>query len=284
MNMLKIKNKKIISGAGFTIIELLVVIAIVGLLGSIVFVSTRGSTDKAKIAKVLQYSASLHHLLGADIVGEWNFEESPDNNVNIYDTSGNNNNGTWTGTPERVSNDASSQLGKAGKFDGTEYVRIEHSASLDMKEAITISVWVKPDTGPGYHVIACKGSFTYFFSTNSGRVALLIGKADRSSWNIVVFGNTALNNARWYHLVGTYKNGVGRVYVDGVEDRRLTGSNENIGSYTAWLSLGSASSYYSGYYFNGIIDELRIYNLSLTSAEIQKLYAEGAEKHGLTVK
>lgn len=35
------------------------------------------------------------------------------------------------------------------------------------------------------------------------------------------------------------------------------------------------------YYFNGLIDEVRIYSEALASAQIKKLYAEGAEKRGL---
>ncbi|MDD2732203.1 MAG: type II secretion system protein, partial [Candidatus Pacebacteria bacterium] len=77
------KNKK-----GFTLIELLVVIAILGLLASIILLSTRGVRERGIIAKGLQFSGSIKHALGADIVGEWNFED------NCNDSTGNGNNGT----------------------------------------------------------------------------------------------------------------------------------------------------------------------------------------------
>jgi prepilin-type N-terminal cleavage/methylation domain-containing protein len=48
---------------GFTLIELMVGIAIVGLLSSVILVATKGSTDKANIAKTMQWSRSIESLL-----------------------------------------------------------------------------------------------------------------------------------------------------------------------------------------------------------------------------
>ncbi len=59
----------------FTLIELLVVIAIVGLLSSVILVAVQDARDKANIAKILQYSASVHHDLGAYAVGIRDFNE-----------------------------------------------------------------------------------------------------------------------------------------------------------------------------------------------------------------
>ncbi|PIV44871.1 MAG: hypothetical protein COS25_02885, partial [Candidatus Nealsonbacteria bacterium CG02_land_8_20_14_3_00_37_10] len=84
------KNQK-----GFTLAELLVVISILGLLASIVLVVTSGATERARIAKILQWSQSLHSLLGADVVGSWRMDENPAiHNTFITDYSGWGNNGT----------------------------------------------------------------------------------------------------------------------------------------------------------------------------------------------
>jgi len=39
----------------------------------------------------------------------------------------------------------------------------------------------------------------------------------------------------------------------------------------------------AGRYFHGLIDEVRIYNRALTAMEVQKHYAQGAEKRKLTM-
>ena len=78
----------------FTLIELLVVIAIIGVLTSIVLVSTQGLQGKARITKTLQFSQSLNHTLGAYAVGWWTFDEG--SGTQARDNSGYGNNGTLT--------------------------------------------------------------------------------------------------------------------------------------------------------------------------------------------
>jgi len=90
------KNSK----KGFTVLELAVVIAIFGLLASIVLIAVRGAKEKSKYAAVLQFSGSIKHSLGSNIVAEYKFED------NVSDSSGNGNNGinyNVTFTPNGVS-------------------------------------------------------------------------------------------------------------------------------------------------------------------------------------
>src|SRR5207245_8488045 len=74
----------------------------------------------------------------------------------------------------------------------------------------------------------------------------------------------------WYHVAGVY-NAAARtldIYVNGVRDNGvLTGTipASQINS-AVNVNIGRRSG---GYYFNGIIDEMRIYNRALSQAEIQ---------------
>jgi prepilin-type N-terminal cleavage/methylation domain-containing protein len=58
----------------FTLVELLVVVAVLALLASIVFSNLTGAREQAKISNALSFQSNMHNLLGADLVGWWNFD------------------------------------------------------------------------------------------------------------------------------------------------------------------------------------------------------------------
>ncbi len=71
---------------GFTLIELLVVISIVSLISSIVLSSINSTREKGRIAAGQQFSSSMHHAIGDELIGEWKFEN--DIATEAVDTSG----------------------------------------------------------------------------------------------------------------------------------------------------------------------------------------------------
>ncbi|MDD3926772.1 MAG: LamG domain-containing protein, partial [bacterium] len=211
------------------------------------------------------------------ITGRWALDET--SGTTATDRSGNGNNGTLTNmtTPDCWVN---GKIGKALQFDGVDdYVNCGSGSSLDITDKLTIEAWIKPaDTNSGYHMIACKSSFTYFFAVNSGKLSLLIGKyvpPNSWSWNVVLISDTVLSSNNWYHVAGTYDSASGeaKLYINGALSKTLTGTAQAIASKpTAWLSVGSYSSYANAYYFNGIIDELNIYPVALSADEIARHY------------
>ncbi|MGI6637421.1 MAG: prepilin-type N-terminal cleavage/methylation domain-containing protein, partial [Minisyncoccales bacterium] len=68
---LKTKEKQ----SAFTLVELLVVVAVLALLASIVFSNLTGAREQAKISNALSFQSNMHNLLGADLVGWWNFDD-----------------------------------------------------------------------------------------------------------------------------------------------------------------------------------------------------------------
>ncbi len=72
---------------------------------------------------------------------------------------------------------------------------------------------------------------------------------------------------QWQHLAATYDGATARYYVDGVEtaNRALVG---NVGDSNTWR-IGAYGPGPGGF-FDGVIDEVRVYNRAISATEIRK--------------
>ncbi len=78
------------------------------------------------------------------------------------------------------------------------------------------------------------------------------------------------SNNHWHHIVATQTGTTASLYVDGVLVNTATVAA--IGNGSGPIYIGR---YNSGYYFNGSIDDVRIYNRALSAQEVQQLYKLG---------
>ncbi len=199
-------------------------------------------------------------------VGSWSFEEG--NGTTAYDSSGNNNHGTLSGGPTWTTGKVNGSL----SFDGVDdYVGISDSPDFIInQQGFTYEAWIKPTSfSQTYNMFI--GHYLPYFDVNSNRnlhMSMSAAGAQRSVW-----GATSLNANVWYHVAATYDNqGYMKVYLNGVKDGQagpyLTPSNSS--------SLLYIGKWYSGssYLFTGLIDEVRVYNRSLSPEEIKRHYEE----------
>lgn len=277
-------------GEGFTLIELLVVISIIGLLSSIVLVATKGARGKARIAAGLQFSASIHHALGAYIVGEWKFEEGDDNTCGLgdyndfCDTSGNENHGQNVGDISRPPNSEIPQLGRYGKFGAGDEVKIQNSDSLEeiiSNQKVTVELWLYPeDLSNDDYFVYWEYNFALVYNSNNNVIKFGLRAATPAATPVDPSTSSSLNPLKinkWHHIVGTYNGSEIKIFVNGKQSgdtADITGASFSL--HAGFLHLGEEHS--------GFIDEVRIYSKGLTPAQIQKLYAEGARKRGLLVE
>ena len=197
------------------------------------------------------------------LVAAYSFSE--DAGTTVADASGNGNTGTivnatWT---------TSGKYGDGLVFNGTNArVDIGDSASLHLTTGMTLEAWVNPSTvSSTWRDVIYKGNDNYFLeatSENSGGVPA--AGATLGSSDVDTLGTAALTANTWAFLTETYNGSTLALYVNGTLVSSLAHTG-NIATSTDPLQIGGDSIY--GQYFQGMIDNVRIYNTALTQAQIQ---------------
>lgn len=193
---------------GFTVIELLVVVALISLLASIVLVSLRGQLEKAHFAKILQFSTSVNHLLGAYTVTEWKFNQSSGNEVKDSSRNGNDLDflniigGGWVSSSLPFQDNALNfkDGDSARTTDGTT----ESSVLFNLRGSdVTISAWIKLNEPGPFLFISTLPVYQniYFLGLNYDK-KLIMGVGDEE--NSILTSNKELLLNKWYFVLGTY--------------------------------------------------------------------------------
>jgi hypothetical protein len=200
----------------------------------------------------------------AGLVAAYNFDQGAGSV--LPDVSGLGNDGAITGAAWN----ASGRNGGALSFNGTSnLVTVADSSSLDLTNRMTLSAWVNPAVAPsGWDTVVAKetnGNTVYYLhastsSNNRPATGGSINGGDR-----VLYGGTRLAANTWTHLAATYDGVTQRLFVNGVQ----VSSRAQTGSFTVTTgALRIGGNQVFGEYFQGRIDDLRIYNRALTGAEI----------------
>ena len=196
------------------------------------------------------------------LVAAYGFEEG--SGTTVTDASGSGNTGTIAGTTWTTAG----KYGNALSFNGTSSrVTIPNSSSLQLSSGMTLEAWVDPATvSSAWRDVIEKGSDEYFLMGTTDHSSAAGGGGIIGGTYAQVFTSSGLPTSTWSHLAVTYDGSIERLYLNGA----MVDSVAHTGTFTSSanaLTLGSDPFY--GQYFNGLIDEIRIYNKALTAAQIQ---------------
>ncbi len=252
----------------FTLIELLVVVAVLALLASIVFSNLGGAREGARISNALSFQSQTHSLLGADLVGWWNFNDPDDR---YKDISGYDNHGSCTSCPIPADG-VPGTGGSAMNFNGSGK-RIILDVPFGQASYTTISAWYKRDEN------SAANNWRTIIGDKTSNIHHLISHS--SSRNIGIwdggwrdFGYNPNDNI-WDYYVIIYNSGTNAtLYVNGIYYSQII-TSLNLSSYP----IGSIGNWSGGNYWSGLIDDVRIYSRALTASEIQTLYAQTKDNY-----
>jgi len=192
----------------------------------------------------------------------------------VFDRSQYGNHGTFlTGTEVPTWVTGKDSLGKALSFDGGDGVTISDSPSLRVTNDITLSVWFKKTDFAGTQMIidsydGGSGYCTLYISGNTPRFS--IRDSDGNSLS-VDFDDTITVVDVWHHIVGVRGDGEFKIFWNGRrQDDSVVDTYAQINSDGDWGICKQLVG--SDYYFNGVVQDLRIYNRGLSDNEVRTLY------------
>ena len=210
-------------------------------------------------------------IISNGLLGYWSFSEGTGSVV--HDFSGNNNHGTLVNSPEW----GGGVRGGSLKFDGiNQHVNLGTFTDLDGATAFTVAMWIKPKSLPvsGHQGLFARGStnqrvpwiwcwdgasYLYTQIETVGQGA--------SDGNL---GTTNVTQGVWTHVVFTWDGSLVKYFLNAVVGAGTDATLDDTLSATNGFNY---IGYVSGFtYFNGAIDDVRIYSRALSQPEITTLY------------
>ena len=196
------------------------------------------------------------------LVAAYAFDEG--SGTTVTDASGNGNNGTINNATWSTAG----EYGNALSFNGTSsLVTIPNSASLQLSSGMTLEAWVKASTvSAAWRDVLYKANDDFYLEATSSNGSLPDAGLIAGGSYADAFGTAKLTANTWAFLTETYDGSTLKFYVNGT----LVASTPHTGAIqtsTSPLQIGGDGLY--GQYFAGLIDNVRVYNVALTAAQIQ---------------
>ncbi len=209
------------------------------------------------------------------LVAYWNFNEGEGDKV--ADVSG-------SGYDGKILNDmrgvkwVDGRKGKALEFTGTRSGNQSGAVSVpgfnvDYSQGLTVELWMKmadsADWKKGMFHMLCNASgnhgpgFNFYYYWR--RIAFTSGEGQGKSWT--ASAPVSDLTGQWVHLAVTYEDSKCRIYINGGLAGETAEPVVYVGKKSSTLTIGSGWSGAS-YGFQGILDEIKVYNYALTATEI----------------
>jgi hypothetical protein len=218
-------------------------------------------------------------------VAIWHFDEGSENYT--FDGTGNNNTGilenSTYGVPQWESG-SDCKFGSCLEFDGEgDYVDVGNDESLDtLTESFTLEVWMKPNQESYYQRIIYRsgGGALDFALTGTPKIGLWVEyeNGTASGWKL---GDNTLSWGEWQHVVATFSKADGRFefYLNGEDDGGADVDQSSLRDMTNNMYIGGAPGF--DRYFNGTMDEVKIYPRVLSATEVLCRYGNNCSLYSL---
>jgi hypothetical protein len=202
------------------------------------------------------------------IVAHWKLDETSGSTA--YDSSGNGHhgdvivNGEPGGTPAWTTGQVNGALELGGSGD---YVFFGSGEWANFTEEMSVSVWIKCTFNASFQSIVTKGDSSWRLFRDS-----VSGDSNNASFTLTDVGPVAsgstgpVGDNKWHQIVGTFDGTTQCIYVDGMLANSAVvtpGSLIAVNEYG--VCIGADAEHEGEHQFDGIIDEVRLYEIGLTA-------------------
>jgi len=203
------------------------------------------------------------------LIATYSFDEG--SGLSANDGSGNAHTGVISGATWTIAG----KYGSALSFNGTNsWVTVADANDLDLTTGLTLEAWVFPTaaaTATTWRNVLIKERsggeiYNLYADTDTHVPAAYVVRSASPGTSVGVNGVAQVPLNTWTHLAMTYDTATVRLYVNGTLVRSSATTGALLTS-TGALRIGGNSVW--GEFFQGMIDEVRVYNRALTQAEIQ---------------
>ncbi len=215
-----------------------------------------------------------------NLVAWWKLDET--SGLNAEDSSSNSNDGTLRNMAGTEWTDGI--VGGALNFDGSnDYIAIQnlYYDSSNSYAEVSVTAWIRTSDGTNQIIASFDRNEYWRLEINgSGGGTGQIGWDVRTSSGQVDYGSTTrVDDGQWHHVAGVFDNGTLIIYIDGNPETPASGGStfgRGVNTRYGFLGVGSEASTFDGgtgpnNYFNGDMDDVRIYDRALDANEISEL-------------
>jgi len=170
-------------------------------------------------------------------------------------------------------NPTEGQSAGALQLDGVDdYVDCGNDSAFAIVDRITVAAWVKTnDAGNGEHnPFVTKGDRTYALKHNAGNTIEFFVYDPVAQWCSATYAVNSSFNDQWHHVAGTYDGNDVKLYIDGV--LAATASQVGTINHLVYAVNIGRNAQEPDRFYDGAIDEVRIYGRALDATEILQLH------------
>jgi hypothetical protein len=194
----------------------------------------------------------------------------------IVDSSGNGHGGTCQSCPGVISN---GKRGSAFQFSGAQRIDIGETAALVTANALSVAFWVQFATlpGTGFACAVGKGQNTGVFNTwqlcyDAAQLAWMFGSQPPAGGYNFLRSTPGPNRDVWHHVVLWWDGATKQLFIDGAL-RVMNVQNDVLFDGTPIVIGADIDNAQQAHGVVGLLDDVRIYNRTLTTDEIARLAA-----------